>query len=180
MAETSKVRDFAFYNSTGFKVPPFACLGITSTTNESGEITYQVRRPTYADEQAQDPARLVFNLGDYVQVNSWGRCTSSFPVQAITAASNPGDIVGPVKDSFVLQKTGNAFIAKVLDGTMPHTESGADTWIVEPNIAEVAIVRITSNTRDANGFYPGVVETYDSATNTWVTVRTCKVKDVNL
>ncbi|AMV35255.1 hypothetical protein VN12_24230 [Pirellula sp. SH-Sr6A] len=41
------------------------------------------------------------------------------------------------------------------------------------------VVFITSNIPDANGYYPGVVQRFDVASQTWNTVFNCKVVDAN-
>jgi hypothetical protein len=46
-------------------------------------------------------------------------------------------------------------------------------------LPEVEIIQVTSNTKDADGYYPGNVQKFDTITKTWSTVRTCKVRDVN-
>lgn len=179
MTKKQGVRHYTFRNDSGFTVPPFGVMSVTDTIDSENEVVYLIRRPTYADEQAQDPARLVFNLGDYVADEAYGQCTSSMPCQALCKTGVAlNQIVGPVEDSFVLENIGNAFVIKSQDNTDPHVEGTAEVWMVEPNIADSAIVEITGAI-DGDGYYPANVVKYDSATNAWVTVRACRVKDAN-
>jgi hypothetical protein len=180
MTQTADIRQYSFRNDSGHTVPPYGVMAVTDTIVEQNEIIYLIRRPTYADEQLQDPARLVINLGEYVTNGEKGRCTSSMPVQALCLATTVlGDTVGPVEDSFVLGNTGIAFIAKTRDNTYPHVEGSSETWMIEINVSEVEVVLVTSNTRDADGYYPGSVQRFDTASKTWFTVRSCRVRDVN-
>jgi hypothetical protein len=41
------------------------------------------------------------------------------------------------------------------------------------------IVFITSNIPDANGYYTGVVQTFDPVTRSWNSTFSCKVVDAN-
>lgn len=73
---------------------------------------------------------------------------------------------------------------------VPHG-SARVLWVEDGNEAERwAIVRldegdheahvfITSNSPDADGYYPGVVQRYDVATKAWQDLYPCKVLDVN-
>jgi hypothetical protein len=47
------------------------------------------------------------------------------------------------------------------------------------NYAVVEVVSVTSYTPDGNGLYDGEVQRYRPSTNTWETLYTCKVKDLN-
>ena len=180
MTQTSEIRTYAFRNDSGFQVPPFGVMSVTDTIVIENEVTYLIRRPTYADEQLQDPARLVVNMGDYIDDGSYGRCTSAMPVQALCDPTvGVGTVVGPVEGSFVLGPNGNAFVVKTRDNSYPHVEGSNETWMVEINVSEVEVVLVTSNTRDADGYYPGSVQRFDTATKTWSTVRACRVRDVN-
>jgi hypothetical protein len=42
-----------------------------------------------------------------------------------------------------------------------------------------AHVLITSNVPDADRYYPGEVQRYDVATQTWISLFPCKVSDIN-
>lgn len=180
MTKTEDIRQYAFRNDSGYTVPPYGTMVVTDTIEEQNEIIYLIRRPTYVDEQRQDSARVVFNLGEYVEDGGKGRCTSAMPAQALCLASTViGDTVGPVEDSFILGNTGIAFIVKTRDNTYPHVEGSSETWMVEVNVSEVEVVQVTSNTRDADGYYPGNVQRFVTLTKTWVTVRACRVRDVN-
>jgi hypothetical protein len=73
---------------------------------------------------------------------------------------------------------------------LPHG-SARVLWIDDDNSSERwAIVRldhgdaqahvlITSNVPDEHGYYPGEVQRYDVATQTWQTLFPCKVMDIN-
>ncbi len=59
--------------------------------------------------------------------------------------------------------------------------AGAIRWAIirfdQTNYEE--IVYITSNVADENGYYPAIVQRYDTLSRTWISQYTCKVIDAN-
>lgn len=182
MTLADRVRCFSFFNATGLVIPPYACLIVTGATSHNDELVYAVRRPVYADEQLQNPATIVFNDGRYVDANAYGICSSDMPAIALvdnTTSPSIGATVGPIAGSFAMGTNGIAFVLKCFEQTNPHTEGSAQAWLVEPYVGETEIIRVTSNTTDADGYYTGEVQRFDTATKTWYTVRNCRVRDAN-
>ena len=135
MTQTAEIRQYAFRNDSGHTVPPYGVMSVTDTIEEQNEIIYLIRRPTIDDQEAQDPAWLVFNLGEYVANGDKGRCTSAMPAQALCKSDVVlHESVGPVTDSFVLERYGAAFVTKCRDNTNPHEEGTAVAWMVEIDV----------------------------------------------
>jgi hypothetical protein len=181
MTLVEQVREYGFENTTGEEIPPFACLAVTSSTTENGFVRYVIRKPNYEDEQAQNPGRLVFNSGAVCPVDAWGSCSSDFPAIALVNEATEvteGQIMGPVENQWYLGPYGNAFVLKAKEISRDAVATDIYPWLVEPYVAEVEIVRVTSATPTA-GYYSGVVERFDKATLTWIAVRDCKVRDTN-
>ena len=181
--EAFVVRWHRFFNSTGATIPPFACLTVVNTVldNNGVETYYQIRKPTYDDEQSQDPARFVFNNGVYIPNNTYGTCSSDMPAAALvdeTDSPSAGEVVGPVEDEWYLATGRNAFVLKAKHNDNPHQEGTARVWGVEVNISEAEIVRVVSNA-PVDGYYDGFVQRFDVLTKTWFNVRACKVRDAN-
>jgi hypothetical protein len=182
MTIDSRVRVFPFFNSLGVAIPPFACMVVTGATDNNREMVYAVRQPNYTDEQLQNPSQIVFNDGRYVPSNSYGMCSSDMPAIALVDPSGSpviGGTVGPVANSWALGTNGIAFVLKCREQSNPHTEGTATPWMVEPYVGETEIVRVTSNVTDADGYYTGEVQRFDTLTKTWYTVRNCRVRDAN-
>lgn len=181
MTDIAQVRTYGFLNETGEEIPPFACLAVVDSDAEQGLVRYKIRKPNYEDEQRQNPARLVFNSGVPCPDNSWGTCSSDFPAIALVDESlevTIGDVVGPVSGQWHLGKNGNAFVLKAKELSRDEIATDIVPWLVEVYVAEVEVVRVVSST-PVGGYYPGVVERWDQATNTWIAVRDCKIKDAN-
>ena len=162
MTKTEEIRQYAFRNDSGHTVPPYGVMVVTDTIVEENEMIYLVRRPTLADQEAQDPAWLVFNLGEFVDDEEYGRCTSAMPCQALCEADViEHESVGPIEDSFVLGKYGAAFVTKCRDNTDPHEEGTSVVWIVEIDVT-ASISGKTQGTSLVPGT-PGNVLVYDAA-----------------
>jgi hypothetical protein len=176
------VRLFGFQNLTGEIIPPFACMVVTGISDELGAPRYTIRKPVYDDEQTQDPARIVFNSGVPCPINSWGACSSDFPAHALvdeTSGAAVAQVFGPVSGSWALGPLGNAFVLKAKDTSRSVITGSQYVWIVELHVAEVEVVRVTTNTPDGDGYYAGFVQRFDKTTKTWYNVRACRVRDAN-
>lgn len=182
MTLLNKVRMYGFQNTTGEIIPPFACMAVTNSDASLNANRYSIRKPIYDDEQSQNPARIVFNSGVACPIGSWGNCSSDFPATALvdeTAGASVGQIFGPVEGSWALGPLGNAFVLKAKEYSRDAITGSQYAWLVELYVAEVEVVRVTTNTPDADGYYSGFVQRFDKTTKTWYNVRACRVRDAN-
>jgi hypothetical protein len=125
---------YGFKNETGQEIPPFGCVVITNAVIEEGEIVFNVRKVTQADEDLQEPATLLFNSVQPVPDDSYGVGTRDLPLQALieqTSDHTSGTVVGPKNDSFALSTDGSCLRIMAKDGTDPHVLSGHGVYFVE-------------------------------------------------
>jgi hypothetical protein len=125
---------YGFKNETGQEIPPFGCVVITNAVIEEGEIVFNVRKVTQADEDLQEPATLLFNSVQPVPDDSYGVGTRDLPLQALieqTSDHTSGTVVGPKNDSFALATIGSCFKVLAKDGTDPHVQSGHGVYFIE-------------------------------------------------
>jgi hypothetical protein len=125
---------YGFKNETGQEIPPFGCVVITNAVIEEGEIVFNVRKVTQADEDLQEPATLLFNSVQPVPDDSYGVGTRDLPLQALieqTSDHASGTVVGPKNDSFALATVGSCFKVLAKDGTDPHVQSGHGVYFIE-------------------------------------------------
>jgi len=125
---------YGFKNETGQEIPPFGCMVITNAVIEEGEIVFNVRKVTQADEDLQEPATLLFNSVQPVPDDSYGVGTRDLPLQALieqTSDHTSGTVVGPKNDSFALATIGSCFKVLAKDGTDPHVQSGHGVYFIE-------------------------------------------------
>lgn len=125
---------YGFKNETGQEIPPFGCLVITNAVIEEGEIVFNVRKVTQADEDLQEPATLLFNSVQPVPDDSYGVGTKDLPLQALieqTSDHTSGTVVGPKNDSFALSTIGSCFKVLAKDSTNPHVLAGHGVYFIE-------------------------------------------------
>jgi len=148
---------YGFKNETGQEIPPFGCVVITNAVIEEGEIVFNVRKVTQADEDLQEPATLLFNSVQPVPDDSYGVGTRDLPLQALIEQTDDhpsGTLVGPKSGSFALATVGSCFKILAKDGTDPHVQTGRGVYFVEGcyGKAEIKVGRTLETIPGRSGF----------------------------
>lgn len=179
-----------FFNASGEAVPPFACMeldfvfeGGRSATGTIGDDTgVRIKKPTA--DGARYSSLLVFNGPAWVQAQGFGQAQLNPQCLALWSGADGtpevGWSVGAKSGEWGLSQLGKGFSIKSWDSNQAFFDSASlRTVLVEPDSNLLEIVRITSETKDEQGFYPGVVQRYDPIGLTWETIVACKVVDAN-
>ncbi len=115
---------------------------------------------------------FVINGPQAIADDGYGICTVSWPAEVAYAgatAPNAREIWGPANGSWYLNRGKHGFWVVGVTGSN-------STCLVFPLPREVAVIRKTSDTADANGYYPGQISHWDSVAKTWDDTDTCRIK----
>lgn len=179
-----------FKNESGEVIPPFACMqldynyesGDSALALDASDSIVDVKKPD--SDGARYPGLLIFNSSASVGVGKSGLACIDPVCLALwddeDGSPEVGWSVGAKSGSWYLSMLGKGYRIKSYDSTQAYFLSASQrTVLIEPDDNVHEIVKITSTTKDSNGFYPGIVQRYDPIGLAWQTIHTCKVLDAN-
>jgi len=184
------VRGVAFYNASGETVPPFGVMevspdfegGKSGVFVDDNEFRIRIKKPT--SDGAKYPGLIIINGHLPVRNQGYGFASTLGVGMALFSNTDGepdiGEDIGPKSGEWYLTAKGKGWKVKSYDsGNAYYVSSALRTIFCELDSNMLEIVKVTSTTKDAQGFYPGVVQRYDPIGLTWVTLFTCKVLDAN-
>jgi hypothetical protein len=144
------VYDQFVLNTSGEDVPPFGCMALVSADLNGSEMQLQCRKPTSSDVNRGDPARFLFNKGNWIPAGKTGVASPVLPCWALIDESTGVNLTdeyasfcGPKVNSWSLQK-GCLFNAVAKHLRNPHTVGTVAAYQIE-HLRQTTLVGVTTS-----------------------------------